>query len=277
MSSVVISGDTSGTVTLQAPAVAGSVVVTMPSTSMTLGAGSLLNIQYFTVASRSATLTIASPCVVTYSGSGANLPSAGSQIVFSTTGALPTGITAGTTYYVINASGTTSNIAATRGGTAINTSGTQSGTQSVSSGTYTATAGTNLVLVQVVGGGGEGSSSGSNGGTSSFGAFCSATGGIGGTTNPSSGGVGTGGDLNISGTSGFLSGSNSFAAGGFTFFGIVGAGGGASGNGTTGTRSAGGGGFSQELILSGFSGTTVTVGECPSGGRAGIVIVYEYS
>ena len=38
MSSVVISGDTSGTVTLQAPAVAGSTVITLPSTSMTLGA-----------------------------------------------------------------------------------------------------------------------------------------------------------------------------------------------------------------------------------------------
>jgi hypothetical protein len=48
MSSIVISGDTSGTVTLQAPAVAGSTVITLPSTSMTLGAGSLNNIQYFT-------------------------------------------------------------------------------------------------------------------------------------------------------------------------------------------------------------------------------------
>ena len=36
MSSVVISGDTSGTVTLQAPAVAGSTVITLPSTSMTI-------------------------------------------------------------------------------------------------------------------------------------------------------------------------------------------------------------------------------------------------
>jgi hypothetical protein len=37
MSSVIIAGDTSGTVTLQAPAVSGSTVITLPSTSMTLG------------------------------------------------------------------------------------------------------------------------------------------------------------------------------------------------------------------------------------------------
>ena len=44
MSAVVISGDTSGSVTLQAPAVAGSTVITLPSTSMTLGGGNpLLN------------------------------------------------------------------------------------------------------------------------------------------------------------------------------------------------------------------------------------------
>lgn len=36
MSAIVISGDTSGTVTLQAPAVAGSTVITLPSTSMTI-------------------------------------------------------------------------------------------------------------------------------------------------------------------------------------------------------------------------------------------------
>ena len=50
MSSIVVSGDTSGSVTLQAPAVAGTTVITLPSSSMTLGNGSLLNIQYFTTA-----------------------------------------------------------------------------------------------------------------------------------------------------------------------------------------------------------------------------------
>jgi len=51
MSSVVISGDTSGTVTLQAPAVAGSTVLTLPTTSGTLqlvGGSTYTNIQTFT-------------------------------------------------------------------------------------------------------------------------------------------------------------------------------------------------------------------------------------
>ena len=39
MSSIVISGDTSGSVTLQAPAIAGSTVVTLPTTSMNMGTG----------------------------------------------------------------------------------------------------------------------------------------------------------------------------------------------------------------------------------------------
>ena len=39
MSSVVISGDTSGSVTLQAPAIAGSTTVTLPASSMNMGNG----------------------------------------------------------------------------------------------------------------------------------------------------------------------------------------------------------------------------------------------
>jgi len=69
------------------------------------------------------TVTIASPGVLTL---GIN-PTNGDAVVFQTTGTLPTGITAGTVYYVINASGTTCNISATYGGVAINTSVTQSG------------------------------------------------------------------------------------------------------------------------------------------------------
>lgn len=76
------------------------------------------------------TITIASPGVVTWTGSNfvANQP-----VVFQTTGALPTGITAGTTYFVAS-TGLTANtfqICAASGcaGGAINTSGSQSGTQ----------------------------------------------------------------------------------------------------------------------------------------------------
>lgn len=72
------------------------------------------------------TMTLASPCVVTDTAHGmvANTP-----IVFTTTGALLTGVTAGTTYYV-SATGLTANtyqFSATPGGASINTSGSQSG------------------------------------------------------------------------------------------------------------------------------------------------------
>jgi hypothetical protein len=74
------------------------------------------------------TITIASPGVFT---SAANL-SNGDAILLNTTGALPTGLTPGTVYYVVNASGSTFNLSATYGGAAINTSGTQSGTHTMS-------------------------------------------------------------------------------------------------------------------------------------------------
>lgn len=75
------------------------------------------------------TVTIASPGVVT-----SNVPLVDDTPVrLLTTGALPTGLTVGTLYYVVNSSGTTFELAATAGGTPINTSGTQSGTHRISS------------------------------------------------------------------------------------------------------------------------------------------------
>lgn len=76
------------------------------------------------------TITIASPGVVTKASHGL---AAGDRVVFTTSGALPTGITAGTPYYVI-ATGLTANdfqFSATSGGAAINTSGSQSGTHTL--------------------------------------------------------------------------------------------------------------------------------------------------
>lgn len=206
MSSVTIGGDTSGSVTLQAPAVAGSTVITLPSTSMMLGAGSLLNIQYFTTA-----------------------------------GAF----------------------------------------------TYTATAGTNSVIVEVVGGGGGTTGAG---GTSSFGAFCSATGGA----TSGAGGTGSGGDLNRTCPAAPRNTFYQTAVGSSTIVQtgspglLLGFGAGSSTDTTvsqnTGGTSigCGGGGYSRERITSGFNGTTVTVGALGSGngsgaaGTAGCVIVYEY-
>lgn len=73
------------------------------------------------------TATSASPCVFTAPGTSYTagqsvvlLPAAGS-------GAIPTGFTAGTIYYVSAPSGATFSLAATNGGTAINSSSTGSG------------------------------------------------------------------------------------------------------------------------------------------------------
>ncbi|NDG33582.1 hypothetical protein EB118_26440, partial [bacterium] len=74
------------------------------------------------------TLTIASPCVITLSVVLAE----GTAIKLATTGALPTGLTAGTTYYLRNVDGVTANLSATLTGSVINTSGSQSGVQSIS-------------------------------------------------------------------------------------------------------------------------------------------------
>jgi len=73
-----------------------------------------------------ATITIASPAVVT----STVLYTEGAAISFSTTGALPTGITAGTTYYVYNVDGLTFQLLDSTGAI-VNTSGTQSGTHTI--------------------------------------------------------------------------------------------------------------------------------------------------
>jgi microcystin-dependent protein len=71
------------------------------------------------------TITIASPGVVTWNSHPLQN---GDPVRLQTTGALPTGLAANTTYYVVSAGANTFQLAATRGGAAINTSGTQSGT-----------------------------------------------------------------------------------------------------------------------------------------------------
>ena len=77
-----------------------------------------------------ATVTIASPAVVTLASHGLI---AGDSVQFTTTGVLPTGITASTDYYVISTGLTTNTfeISTTIGGTAVDTSGSQSGTHTL--------------------------------------------------------------------------------------------------------------------------------------------------
>lgn len=71
------------------------------------------------------TITIASPGVITWNSHPLQN---GDPVRLQTTGALPTGFTANTTYYVVSAGANTFQLALTRGGSAINTSGSQSGT-----------------------------------------------------------------------------------------------------------------------------------------------------
>lgn len=73
-----------------------------------------------------AAITIASPAVVT----STVLYTEGAAISFSTTGALPTGITAGTTYYVFNVDGLSFQLLDAVG-SVVNTSGSQSGTHTI--------------------------------------------------------------------------------------------------------------------------------------------------
>lgn len=76
------------------------------------------------------TISIAAPGIIT-------LPvdfsiADGTAISLTSTGALPTGLTVGTTYFVVNSTGNTFELSATLGGASITTSGTQSGLQYVS-------------------------------------------------------------------------------------------------------------------------------------------------
>lgn len=85
-------------------------------------------------------MTIAAPCVVTLTNHGLR---AGTGVVFTTTGALPTGITSGTTYYANSTGANTFNIYDTSvnaiaGGSTgrVTTTGSQSGTHTIKSAYY---------------------------------------------------------------------------------------------------------------------------------------------
>lgn len=71
------------------------------------------------------TMTIASPCVVTLAGHGYL---GGERIMLATTGALPTGLSANTIYFIKFIDANTFNLSLTSGGANINTTGSQSGT-----------------------------------------------------------------------------------------------------------------------------------------------------
>ena len=80
------------------------------------------------------TISIASPAVVTLTAHGLVN---GDRIFLETTGALPTGLSVRSNYFVVGATANTYQLSATLGGAAINTSGTQSGTHSAYLSIYT--------------------------------------------------------------------------------------------------------------------------------------------
>lgn len=120
----------------QVPVANGSGGVAYGSIAAT---GALINTIYYTQPTTACTISIHSPAVISFSASAPNGGQNGCPVVFSTTGALPTGLVAGTVYYIVNASngsGGSFNVAATPGGSAIITTGTQSGTQTISCAPY---------------------------------------------------------------------------------------------------------------------------------------------
>jgi hypothetical protein len=81
-------------------------------------------------ATQTFTVTIASPAVFTVNNHGLRN---GDTVIFTTTGSLPTNLTANTQFFVINAAANTFQVSTTLGGTAVNSSGSQSGTHTLHS------------------------------------------------------------------------------------------------------------------------------------------------
>lgn len=99
-------------------------------------------------ASATATMTIATPCVVTWTAHGLW---DGATVRFTTTGALPTGLTASTDYFVTKIGANSFNLSTTLAnqvaGTKIATSGTQSGVHTVFN--YTSVRGTGAATTEL--------------------------------------------------------------------------------------------------------------------------------
>lgn len=238
MSGFVLNGDTSGTLTVNAPAVAGSNTVTFPAATgiVCVGGGNLLNIQYFTTA-----------------GTATYTPTTGTNSVI---------------VEVVGGGGG-------GGGTAAvaSTSGGGGGGGGFASKKITSAFSGVTVTVGAGGTAGATSGSGGAGGTSSFGALLSATGGVGGSSgstdaNSSVGGSGASGDLNILGGSGFSSGTAQFSIGGSSYY---------AGNLANAQRNTAGiagqvyGGGATGAV------NTTSTARAGAAGASGIVIVYEYA
>ena len=79
-------------------------------------------------ATQTFTATIASPAVITCNAHGLRN---GDTVIFTTTGALPTNLTANTQFFVINVAANTFQVSTTLNGIAVNSTGSQSGTHTL--------------------------------------------------------------------------------------------------------------------------------------------------
>lgn len=230
MSAIVISGDTSGSITLNAPAVAGTTVLTLPTQSGTLsiGGGNLIGYQVFT-ATGNYTKATNNPSFVIVEVQGGGSGGRGiSSSIFA-----DGGTSGGYSKKLILASSLSASETVT------------------------------------IGAGGAGSAPLANagvGGTSSFGAHCSATGGSAPASGVATAGLGSGGDINVRGNNsskndGFGAGSPMFGGGALT----------PTASGQAGVaavaNSGGGGGGALGSGTTSYNGGT---------GGSGIVIVWEY-
>lgn len=116
-------------------AITGDTTVTgdiTTSSNLAVVGGSALGVE------QSAAISIGTPAVVTVAAS----PAVDAPVVFKTSGALPTGLTVGTVYYVLSASrtATTFRVSTSIGGSAVDTTGAGSGTHTVYTGAFASTA-----------------------------------------------------------------------------------------------------------------------------------------
>lgn len=222
--------------------------------------GTLIGYTIYSVVTRALTsISNAATAVLTVS-SADYLPLNNSPVRLTTTGALPTGLSVGVTYWVINASGTTFNLSATKGGAALGTSSAGSGTHTLTSAPYEKSLNNpSFIIVEVVGGGGGGG--GAFSGTGDVGSG----GGAGGysrkkilASSLSASETVTIGDGGAAGTSGVGSG----GTGGTSSFGShcssTGGAGGSRGAGSTIYGGAGGAGSGGDLNINGSIGNPST-------------------
>ena len=104
----------------------GTPAAYVPGTTVTITASQQATVTITQSSQSTVTLVLGTPGQVNWNSHGL---SNGTVVRFSTTGALPTGLTAGTDYYVSGATTNAFHVAATSGGPQIAFTGSQSGTQ----------------------------------------------------------------------------------------------------------------------------------------------------